>query len=46
MVRIKKVGTSFMYDVEEAPGGEQYNTAGQVDFIYCYPLVVYHSFFS
>lgn len=35
-----------MYDVEEAPGGEQYNTAGQVDYIYCYPLVVYHSFFS
>lgn len=23
-----------MYDVEEAPGGEQYNTAGQVDCIY------------
>lgn len=32
---MKKVGISFMYDVEEAPGGEQYNTAGQVECIYC-----------
>ena len=43
---MKKVGTSFMYDVEEAPGGEQYNTVGQVECIYCCPPVACHSFFS